>query len=471
MANNKKQPDKKHKKKSKVLLGIFVIELIILVILFGSYSIYVYIREGKSIPGFHADIKEEGGSKKLSNKELEMKQEQEKLQKELEAMKELVAQADLLAFGYDYEGAIELIKGFEGSAGGYQLYTYLVDAINRLEKEKSTLTLFGGSYNSVFEISHLYFNPLIADVTKAFDGDGDTKGYNMYNITVLEFQRMLQSLYDQGYVLIRMSDIAQKQIQEDGTTKYVPNKIYLRKGKKPIIISENDVTYHKYMQDDGIASKIVLDEEGNLVCEMHQADETVLTGAYDIVPVVNEFVKEHPDFSYKGAKGLLTLTGYDGIFGYRTNDKTSPTYEADKEAAKKVALALKEDGWELGSHSWGYKDMRAGDINLLKKDTLRWQEEVGTLTGPTDIYAFPFGNDIESASGTYKSDKYQFLKSSGFNLFLGVYKEPWLHVKTNYVRMTRRPVDGQALLEFPDRLADLFKVEEIIDTRRPAKNW
>jgi hypothetical protein len=27
------------------------------------------------------------------------------------------------------------------------------------------------------------------------------------------------------------------------------------------------------------------------------------------------------------------------------------------------------------------------------------------------------------------------------------------------------------LLEFPDRLADLFKVDEIIDSRRPAKNW
>jgi hypothetical protein len=471
MAKNKKLPDKKHKKKSKVLLGVFLTELIILAILFGSYNIYVYIREGKSIPGFHSDIKDEDDTKNLSKKELEMKQEQEKLQKELETMKELVAQADILALGYDYDGAIELIKGFKGSAGGYQLYTYLVDAIERLEKEKSTLTLFGGSYNSVFEISHLYFNPLIADVTKAFDGDGDAKGYNMYNITVMEFQKMLQSLYDQGYVLIRMSDIAEKQIQEDGTVKYVPNKIYLREGKKPIIISENDVTYHKYMQDDGIASRIILDESGNLVCEMQQADGTVLTGAYDMVPVVDDFVKKHPDFSYKGAKGLLTLTGYDGIFGYRTNDKASPTYEADKEAAGRVASALKEDGWELGSHSWGYKDMKAGDTELLKRDTLRWQEEVGTLIGPTDIYVFPFGNDIESASGTYKGEKYQFLKSSGFNIFLGVYKEPWLHVKSNYVRMTRRPVDGQALLEFPDRLADLFKVDEIIDSRRPAKNW
>lgn len=459
------------KKKKGVLIAILVIELIILVLIFGTYNIYMYIREGKKIPGLQTDILKDNSKK--SQKELELKKEQERLQKEYEEMKLLVDRANLMARGYAYEEAIQLIKDYKGSAGGYELYTYLVDAVNRLEKEKAALSLFGGEYSSVFEISHLYFNPLIADSKRAFDGDRDARGYNynMYNITVNEFKAILQTLYDQGYVLISMSDIAAISTKEDGSVKYEPNKIYLRKGKKPIIISENDLSYHKYMQDDGFASRMVLDEEGKVVCELWQADGTVIRGAYDIVPIVNEFVKEHPDFSYKGAKGVLTLTGYDGIFGYRTNDKNSPTYEADREAAMKLAQALREDGWELACHSWGYKDMKAGDLDLLTKDTQRWLEEVGTLVGPTDIYVFPFGNDIESASGTYKSDKYKFLKNSGFNIFLGVYKEPWLHVKTNYVRMTRRPIDGQALLEFPERLADLFTVDKIIDPDRPAKDW
>lgn len=469
--DNSKKGSRKNKKKTRVLVGILIVELVILTIIFGSYSIYLYLYEGKSIPGINTSTKQGEDDKKLSSKELEIKQEQERLKQEYEQMQQLVAQADLLALGHDYDGAIQLIKDFEGSAGAYQYYTYLLDAVNRLEKEKSTLVAFGGAYASVFEISHLYFNPLIADASRAFDGDGDSKSYNMYNITTEEFKAILQSLYDQGYVLIRLSDIATQQTNEDGTSKYQPNKIYLRKGKKPIIISENDVSYHKYMLDDGFASRLVLDENGELACQMQLPDGSTVTGAFDIVPIINEFVKEHPDFSYKGAKGLLTLTGYDGVFGYRTNDPDSPTYEEDKEAVRRIAQALREDGWELACHSWGYKDMKAAELDLLRNDTKRWLEEVGSLVGPTDIYAFPFGNDIESASGTYKSDKYQFLKSSGFNFYLGVYKEPWLHVKNNYVRMTRRPVDGQALLEFPERLADLFKVEEIIDPRRPGKNW
>jgi hypothetical protein len=93
--------------------------------------------------------------------------------------------------------------------------------------------------------------------------------------------------------------------------------------------------------------------------------------------------------------------------------------------------------------------------------------EVGSIVGPTEIYAFPFGNDIEAGGGLYSGDKYEFLKASGFNVFLGVYKEPWLHIKRNYVRMTRRPIDGEAFLLYPDRLKDLFNAADIVYPSRP----
>ena len=37
----------------------------------------------------------------------------------------------------------------------------------------------------------------------------------------------------------------------------------------------------------------------------------------------------------------------------------------------------------------------------------------------------------------------------------------------DYVRMTRRPLDGQAMLEFPERLEDLFDLDKVIDPARP----
>ena len=79
-----------------------------------------------------------------------------------------------------------------------------------------------------------------------------------------------------------------------------------------------------------------------------------------MVPLIDSFVKEHPDFSYKGAKGIIALTGYNGILGYRTDisyqerpddlnaDKVKwldehPDFslEKEREEAKKVADAMR----------------------------------------------------------------------------------------------------------------------------------
>lgn len=483
MADKKKLPMKKEKNNSKKLFVIITLELIVLLALFGTYRIYITLeareqeKAGASIEASSQEVynppeaSDELEQEELSPEEIKAAEEQEKLKQEEQEREQLIAEADHITLGYDYDAATELIKGYRGSQGSYEVYPVLTSAIKRLEEEKNSLVLYGGSYHSATEVNHIFFHSLVADTSLAFDGDGDSKGYNMYMATVSEFNKILQKLYEEGYVLVNMSDLVKKVTLEDGTTKYEEGEIYLREGKKPFVLSVDDVNYYPYMTGDGFASRIIVGEDGKATCEMQQADGTTVTGPFDVVPILDAFIEEHPDFSYQGAKGLLAITGYEGVLGYRTNDSASSTYEEDKEAAKKVVEVLKADGWEFGSHSWGHKNMQTESISLLKRDTDRWLEEVGPILGPTNIYVFPFGEDIETTVGTYSSDKYQFLKDSGFDIFLGVYKDPWMHIKKDYVRMTRRPIDGQAMLEFPDRLKDLFQASEILDPTRPAKNW
>lgn len=52
-----------------------------------------------------------------------------------------------------------------------------------------------------------------------------------------------------------------------------------------------------------------------------------------MVPLIDRFVEKHPDFSYRGAKGILALTGYNGILGYRT-DESYETRPADLDENK-----------------------------------------------------------------------------------------------------------------------------------------
>jgi hypothetical protein len=470
----------KNKKGSltKRIAGIILLEIMAIAILFGSYRFYLIMKDGEvkdikdrveaPVP---TDPVKQKPEKELSPAQQAAKEEQERLRKEEQERQELIAQADRIVLGYDYESAIELIKSYQGTEGGYQVYTSLTTAITRLEEEQKGLRLYGGVYRSITQVNHIFFHSLVADNAKAFDNDAEAKGYNMYMTTISEFEKILQKMYDDGYVLVRMSDLVKQTKLEDGSTKYEPNEIYLKEGKKPFVLSQDDVNYYNYMNGDGFASRIIIGEDGKPTCEMIEDDGTVITGAFDVVPILDAFVEAHPDFSYKGAKGLLAITGYEGTLGYRTNNPKSPTYEKDKETVKQVVKVLKDEGWEFSSHSWGHLNMQTISMEVFKRDTNRWLEEVGSLVGPTDIFVFPFGIDIETTTGNYSNKKYQYLKENGFNIFVGVYKEPWMHIKKDYMRMTRRPLDGQAMLEFPERLADLFDVNDIIDKDRPAKNW
>ncbi len=481
--------NKPNNRRKRNFILIIILEILLILILFFGYRWYITNRnDNKSDPAKQSEQgedkedskdNEEGKSQDdtssneptLTPEEQEAAAEQERLKKEEADRQELIAKADRLALRYDYDAAIELLKSYKTEQGGYEIYPVLTDAISRLETEKGTLVNLGGSYHSVTEINHIFFHTLIVDNAKAFDGDSMSKGYNMYMATIPEFNKILQKLYEDGYVLVNMSDLTEKVTLEDGSSKYVEKEILLRPGKKPIVISQDDVSYYDYMKEDGFANRIILTEEGKITCTMVQDDGSVVTGSFDMVPLIDDFVEEHPDFSYKGAKGLIALTGYEGVLGYRTNDPSSPTYEEDKKEAMRVAEAMKAEGWEFASHSWGHRNLREISLSHLKTDTQRWLDEVAPIIGPTDILVFPFGVDFETTVGTYSSDKYQYLKSKGFNVFCGVYSKPWMHIKKDYVRMTRRSIDGQAFLEFPHRLTDLFDPKTIIDPDRPGKDW
>ena len=149
-----------------------------------------------------------------------------------------------------------------------------------------------------------------------------------------------------------------------------------------------------------------------------------------MVPLIDTFVKEHPDFSYHGRKGILAMTGYDGVLVYRTDiayktgkklqddqkkfleEHPDFNYKQEVKNAKKVAKAMKAEGWEFASHTWGHKDVAATSLDDLKRDDKKWKKYVAPILGETDMIIFAFGADIGSWEG-YSADneKYEFYKS------------------------------------------------------------
>ncbi|UYZ14687.1 hypothetical protein A6764_07025 [Brevibacillus sp. WF146] len=310
-------------------------------------------------------------------------------------------------------------------------------------------------------VEHIFFHPLIAYPTLAFDGDAMDKGYRDWFVTVPEFERIVESLYRNQYILIDIRDLYEERV-ENGRRHLVKKELRLPKNKKPLIISIDDMNYYDYMRKNGNVHKLVLDGDGNVAAYSRtpEGNESI---AYnnEIVPILDAFVRAHPDFSFRGAKGMIALTGYEGVLGYRTQDAASPHYESEKREALKVIARLKETGWSFASHGYGHRDAQRISYNSLVEDTLRWKREVEPLTGPTPVYVYPYGSRVET-----NSDKYAFLVRSGFAVLCGVGPAPYLKFTGEAVMMDRRHIDGIALEQQGERLAHMFDSRQVIDAER-----
>lgn len=389
----------------------------------------------------------------------------------------IINNAKLDAMQYNYDKAIEEVKKIDG----YDNNSELTSLVEGWEKEKANLVEFPCD-----KVTHVFVHSLIYDTSLAFDGDFEQDGYNLVMTTVSEFNKMMQTMYERGYVLVSMKDIC----TFDNEGNRVDQTIMLPKDKKAFVLSQDDLCYYHTQDGDGIADKLVIDENGDVKCHYTDDKGNESIGDFDMVPIIDTFVKEHPDFSYHGRKGIIALTGYNGVFGYRTDEvyKTrpkdeldpdqeeflnrTPDFDFDKEVkeATKVADRMKETGWEFASHSWGHVNMTNTDLDRIKVDTEKFLTRVTPIIGQTDCLIYANGGDIAGVE-EYDSnnEKYTYLLSKGFHIFCPVDSTMyWQQKGDKYFRMSRRNLDGYRMYHSPELLEDLFNVEEVFDKTRPV---
>ena len=149
------------------------------------------------------------------------------------------------------------------------------------------------AYDGVVE--HLFIHPVIAYPELAFDGDSQEKGLDDYMITATEYQRILESVYERGYVLVDIADVWSETTDESGKAVMVRNTLYLPEGKKPLILSYDDTNYYEYMLENGFAYKLILDEDGKIASwgKDPQGNE-VVSRDLDAIPILDKFVESHP---------------------------------------------------------------------------------------------------------------------------------------------------------------------------------
>ena len=395
----------------------------------------------------------------------------EELRQEKEAQN-LLDEAARLASGYDYDAAIAKLEGFTGSKSKYP---EMEIRLSEYKQQKSLLV----AHNDPGAIPNLSFHVLIADPSRAFSNREYGGQYNKNFVTVDEFEKILEQLYANNYVLVDMDSFIAETVIGDAIS-YSAKPLYLPDGKKPVMITETMVNYFNYMIDgnaDGIpdkdgagfASKLVV-QNGEVKAEMVNSTGETVVGNYDLVPILEAFIEKHPDFSYQGSRALLAFTGHEGIFGYRTNKSVIDTkgqayYDAEVAGAKEVASALKEAGYEFASFT--YENKKYGDLAAtdIQKDITKWTAEVLPIIGSCDTLVYAKTSDI-SSNGDYTNSKFNVLRDAGFRYFISHSSKPGCTVANNYVRQLRVMVTGTQMAHASTTYTDYFDSQSILNSLR-----
>jgi hypothetical protein len=273
-----------------------------------------------------------------------------------------------------------------------------------------------------------------------------------------------------------MNDVWKEQKDDSGSAQMVKAKLMIPEGKKPLIISFDDVCYYNYMFTNGFTYKLVLKNDEIWSYGLDPNGKEVYSQDLDAITILDKFVKQHPNFSLNGAKGCLSLTGYEGILGYRTMTDThgmtagmEDARQKEIEAVKPIVAKLKDTGWYFGSHSWGHINLSTSTLATVTADTQRWLNEVGTLVGPTKLYFYPFGARPDGGDVQQSGPIFKYLQSAGFRVFASVGTEPYSKIKTDIsaVICDRMHPDGSTLRTQRDRYLKFYDAKLIFDPKRP----
>lgn len=449
--NSGRRPVRRHRRSTvEAFLPVVVACLMILVI---------------SVPLFMS------GENKEKSKEKDIDNRVEETTTQKVDVGHIIDAAELLATGYDYDAAIVKIdEALEVYPDDEEILGLKV----KYTRDKTKLVEYKG------ETYHVFFHQLMVDPSVTFSDRNTAAEITAHDrdmTTLSEFNKMMKYMYKKGFILVEFEDLYDVKKDDKGNNVVKQKTIMLPEGKKPLIISQDDVNFYQKttLKVGGYGEKYVLDENNNVKVLYVDADGKENIGDYDLLPALETFIQENPKFSYKGARAYIGLTGFDGVFGYRTqlSNKDAENYAEEVEMAKKVADAAKSQGFEFVSHSYAHANGHYQTVEQHKKDIKNWKKEVASIVGDTNVYLIPYGNwwlnQGLSLNSEEVSKKLATIADEGFAFISGVGCDTFRIIKDDgkYVFDDRYNLDGYRLKNSPDTLSIFFDVKKVIDKSRP----
>lgn len=294
------------------------------------------------------------------------------------------------------------------------------------------------------QLTTLSFDTLIAFPDKVFNMENKYHlTYDENKITYHEFHKIIFELYKNNYILVNLTD-------------YIENKP-LPQNKKPLLLTFNNVTYLSNYQNQGEIDKIIIDRNNQIATyTTKKSIQDRIQYDNEFIVILEEFIKNHPNFSYNNARGIIFLSGENGILGYNTSHKNaSSRYE--RKRVTEIVYKLKSLGWIFGSHNYKYIDENIKSDIEFAKDLSLWNKEIKSILGETPLYAYPHGVEIED------NTKKDLLMSNGFKIFFHNSNTSKIDKYGDIYKITRLHISGKTLRNNIQSFKNLFDCDYIYD--------
>ena len=216
-------------------------------------------------------------------------------QEEEDNVNEHLEKAQRLAASYDYTNALAELAAINEE---YQDDERVISAKVEYQRQQATLTTYGGDF------AHFSVKSLIADKDRAFSDADMAYYYNNWSLTIDEFEQILQSLYDNNYILMSVYDLVVEVENEDGTDQFCSEHTDSAEMEKHRLfyplrrqtITAIPITVHILIKwcwrMTAVSRMSTWMKQGN-----------TLVGAYDVVPVVDAVRGRTPGLFLKRRQG------------------------------------------------------------------------------------------------------------------------------------------------------------------------
>ena len=239
-----------------------------------------------------------------------------------------------------------------------------------------------------------------------------------------------------------------------------PARFCCRRVRSPLILSQVPVHYTTSLANDGFARRLVVTSGGQIACEYTDAEGKTTTGAYDLVSVLEAFLAQHPDFSYRGALAVLGISGDPGPLGYDITGRDRAGF-CQKGSPEPTEHRLRICQLHLTTAS----AMARHPEEEVAQDVKQWKEALEPVLGPVSILFYANGADLP----IMKAPNSRPSMRGGIRYFCALDSSvnSWVQIENTYIRQSRRTINGTRITEEAGQVADLFDAAKVISPDRP----